>query len=244
MKDSKRLLKAVAALVASVVLCLGVCLAWFSANRKVDANNANTAIRDINIKSFEVKAYRLTRASGAGNAVAYNVGTEAVSTSIKMSDYGGLVGNSSTALLLEFSYVFNEALGKNYAIYAHCDNTRGDVTGKTVGDALRLNCSLSSVINFYDIAETQTGAKPSAVTQSTQKSEEVIPDTKGSLITIKNAISDAGADGTQTVKFYCLIDYVESKVYTQYYKALSIEGTTLSTPMDFDNDISFYMQEA
>lgn len=244
MKVSKRLLKAVAALVASVILCLGVCLAWFSANNKVDANNANTAVRDINIKTFEVKAYRLTRASGVGNAIVYNVGNEAVGTSIKMSDYGGLVGNASTALLLEFSYVFNEALGKNYAIYAHCNDTRCDVTGKTVGDALRLNCSLSSVINFYDIAETQTGEKPSEVTQSAQKTEEVLPDTKSSLITIKDGISDAGADGTQTIKFYCLIDYVESKIYTQYYKALSIEGTTLSTPMDFDNDISFYMQEA
>lgn len=244
MKASKKLLKAVIGLALSVILCAGVCLAWFSVNEKVGADGSHTTIKDINIKEFEVRAYRLTLANNAGGVPTYNVGSDAAEESVKMSDYGGLTGGTATALLLEFSYVFSEALGKNYAIYAHCNNTRGEVTGKTVDNALRLNCSLSSVINFYDISGTQTGKKPSTVTQSTAKTEEAIPDTNGSLITIRDGISDAGADGTETVKFYCIIDYVENKIYSQYYKALTIDGTTFSTPMDFSNDIHFYMEEA
>ena len=246
MKATKRLLKAVALLAASVILCIGVCLAWFAVNGKVDATDAETHINDMNIKDFEVKAYRLTLDGYTDDAPTYTVGKEAFSESVKMTDYGGLIANTSTALLLEFSYTFYDDLGRTYAIYAGCNDTRGQITeGDTVEGVMHLSCALSSVIDFYDIKGSQTGAKPSTVTQNTEaKAGRDVPNTDGSIITILDGISDSGADGRTTVKFYCIIDYVENKIYSQYYKALTIEGTTFSTPMDFANDIYFYIEEA
>lgn len=241
MKATKRLFKAIAALVASLILCIGVCLAWFAVNRKVEANDSNSRIGDINIKDFEVKAYRLTFTGNTNGLPNYTVGDEALSESVKMHDYGGLVNDDTTALLLEFSYTFYEDLGKTYAIFADCDSTRGEITGGTVDGEMRLNCALSSVISFYDIYGTQTGAKPAAVRQSTAKSAEAVEDTDGSVVTILDGITDTGADGTETLKFYCIIDYVENRIYAQYYRALTIPGTTFSTPMDFENDIYFYI---
>lgn len=42
MNASKNFIRAIAALVASSVLCVGVCLAWLSANKKVDAGGFNS----------------------------------------------------------------------------------------------------------------------------------------------------------------------------------------------------------
>lgn len=239
LKASKTLLKAIIALSASVIMCGGVCLAWFAVNGKVDATDSRTEIRDINIKEFDVKAYRLTLNGTTDGSPNYTVGEEALSENVKMFDYGGLVNDDTTALLLEFTYTFYEDMGKTYAIYADCNATRGAITGDTVDGEMRLNCALSSVINFYDIAGSQPAAKPATVSQSTAKTAEAVEDTDGSVITILNGIKD---DGTTPLKFYCIVDYVENKIYAQYYKALTIEGTTFSTPMDFADDIRFYIE--
>lgn len=239
LKASKTLLKAIIALAASVIMCGGVCLAWFAVNDKVDATDYSSDIGDINIKEFEVKAYRLTLMGTTNGAPDYTVGSEALSDSVKMFDYGGLVNDDTTAVLLEFTYNFYEEQGKTYAIYADCNSTRGEITGDTVDGEMRLNCALSSVINFYDIAGSQTGVKPATVSQSTAKTAEDVEDTDGSIITILTGIKD---DGTTPLKFYCIVDYVENKIYAQYYKALTIEGTTFSTPMDFADDIRFYIE--
>ena len=54
MKASKNLIRAIAALVASSVLCVGVCLAWFSANKKVDAGGFNSYAKGVNIAKFQI----------------------------------------------------------------------------------------------------------------------------------------------------------------------------------------------
>ena len=242
LKASKRLLKAVIALAASVILCGGVCLAWFAVNDRVGAGGSNATSKEINIKDFEIKAYELKTPSYTGGVPTYTVGNEVTGPNVVMSAYGGLI-STTTALLLEFSYTFNEDLGKDYAIFAYCRDTHGEITSKTGSSGLVLDCALSSVVSFYNIAGTQPAAKPSTVTLAAEKNGQDIADTDGSIITIQEGIKDTGADGTKTIKFYCIIDYVENKIYSQYYKALSIEGTTLNTPMDFANDISFYIQE-
>lgn len=250
LKASKGLIKAIACLVASVVLCAGACLAWFTTNGKVDANDLNSNIKSTNITKFEIEAFELTNretdTTGGQTVTKYKVGDKKGATtvqgvySVKMSDYGGLVGGSVTALLLKFTYEFEEDLNKNYAIYANCTKTRSAVQkGDTVGGVMHLKCALSSVISIYDIGETEAGTS-STVTQTDEKQGEEIADSDGSIITLKDGISDSALSGT----FYCIIDYVENKVFTQYYKALTIEGTTLSTPMDFSSDIEFYIGES
>ncbi|MDE6074826.1 MAG: hypothetical protein K2G26_00140 [Clostridia bacterium] len=215
LKVSKRLLKAIIALAASIILCGGICLAWFAMNDKVGANGANTAIKDINIKDFEVKAYELKTPSYEGGVTTYSVGNEVAGPSVEMSAYGEFAGGA-TALLLEFSYTFNEDLGKDYAIFAYCKDTYGEITSKTDGSGLVLDCALSSVISFYEIAGSQPASKPSTVTVDSEKENKDIDDTDGSIVTIQEGIKDTGADGTKTIKFYCIIDYAENKIYSQY----------------------------
>ncbi len=242
MKATKRLFKAIIALVASLVLCIGVCLAWFASNGDVDANGLNESIRSINITKFEIEAYELTfvdtKTVGGKSVTTYTVGDSAGTTGgVTMAEYGGL---GTTALLLKFTYSFEDTLNKNYSIYADCQKTRGEIVISDKTDAtggMLLECALSSVVSFYDIGEVTVGT---TVTQTDEKEEKEVPDTDGNLITLSGGISDETLSGT----FYCIIDYVEDKIYSQYYEALNIEGTTFSTPMDFVKDIEFYMGES
>lgn len=241
MKATKRLVKALIALVASVILCIGVCLAWFATNGETDATGMKSHIKSTNIIKFEIEAYKLTNKStettGEQTVTSYTVGEKIEGTSIEMVEYGGLVNNSVTALLLKFTYTFDEELNKNYGIYADCKNTRGEIGSVGEKENMVLNCALSSVVDFYDIGEIEVGT---TVTQTTEKHGEDVPDTDGTLIPLKDGITDSVKSGT----FYCIIDYNENEIFTQYYKALSIEGTSLSTPMDFLSDIEFYMGES
>ena len=244
MKVTKRLVKSICALVASLVLCIGVCLAWFASNGEVGANDLREGIKSINITKFEVEAFELTdmktQTVDGKSVTTYKVGASVGNSSVEMAEYGGLVANSTTALLLKFTYSFEDTLNKSYSIYADCKNTRGQIGSKNdENGALLLECALSSVVSFYDIGETTVSAA-STVTQKDEKKGEEVPDTDGNLITLSGGISDTELSGT----FYCIIDYVENKIYTQYYKALTIEGTTFSTPMDFVEDIEFYMGES
>ncbi len=243
MKVTKRLIKAVCALVASVVLCIGVCLAWFASNGEVGANGLDESIKSINITKFEIEAYKLTdmktQTVDGESVTTFKVGDAVNGDDVKMAEYGGLY-SSTTALLLKFTYSFEETLDKNYAIYANCKNTRGEVIdGGKVDGVLHVKCALSSVVSFYDIGEGES-SESVTVTQKGEKASEEVPATKGNIITLSGGISDDELSGT----FYCIIDYVEDKIYTQYYQALSIEGTTFSTPMDFVKDIEFYMGES
>lgn len=241
MKATKRLVKALTALVSSVILCIGVCFAWFATNSKTDASGMNSTIKSSNIIKFVIEAYKLTNKStqttGEHTVTSYTVGEKLEGNQIEMAEYGGLVNNSVTALLLKFTYTFDEELNKNYGIYADCKNTRGEIGSEGEGAEMVLNCALSSVIDFYDIGEAEIGT---TVTQTTEKHGTAVPDTDGTLIPLKDGITDSAKNGT----FYCIIDYNENEIFTQYYKALSIDGTSLSTPMDFLSDIEFYMGES
>lgn len=246
MKATKRLLKALIALIASVVLCIGVCLAWFVTNGKVDANNFSSSIKSSNIKEFTIEAFALTdkqtRITGGQTVTTYKVGESAGKSSVSMSKFGGLEGNSITALLLKFTFTFGETLNRNYEIYADCESMRGEIVeGDTVDGIMHLECALSSVIDFYDVSATGEIELGTTVTQTTVKAGTEITGTDGTLIPLIDGISDSDSlSGT----YYCIIDYNEDEVFTQYYKALNIEGTSLSTPMDFLCDIEFYMGES
>lgn len=247
MKVTKRLIKSVCALAASLVLCIGVCLAWFATNGHVDGNGLKSNPGGINIETFTVTAYKLknrtVETTDGVQSITYTVG-DAVSGSdgVKMIDYGTLDVSpdaSETALLLKFDYKFKNVLNKQYAIYAHGKDTYGEIGSDGAGADMILNCALSSVVSFYEIGENESSSSTTVTQNNEAMKEEDIPNTDSNLVTIASGISD-DAEGT----FYCIIDYVEEKIYSQYYKALDIEGTTFSTPMDFDGDIEFYMTES
>ena len=154
MKISKRLIKAIIALVASVALCVGICFAWYARNEKLKADGVTSSIKSINIKSFTVTAITLkdktTQRVDGKDVTTYSVGTVVSDTSALMAPYGNLDGDE-TALLLEFKYTFNEVLGKNYGIFAHLQMLIGDgkVVEETEHQEYDFKCDLSSATCFY-----------------------------------------------------------------------------------------------
>lgn len=241
LKATKNLIRAVIALVASLVLCIGVCLAWYAQNGKVWGDGLNSNIKSTNITQFDVEAYTLsdkvTQTVDGTSVTTFTVvdKIEGDNPVKQMTAYGGMVDVKVTALLLKFTFTFDDTLNKNYAIYANCTDTRSPITG----DGTLLECALSSVISFYGMNSGET-EESTTVTQKAEIKGEAVPDTNRSLITLKDGISDSQKSGT----FYCIVDYVEDKIFTQYYKALTINGTTFSTPMDFSSDIEFYIGES
>lgn len=230
MKASKRLLKAIAALVASLVLCVGVCLAWFAVNGKVSANDAAASVKDINIKSFRVKAYNLTPAEGDDPDLF--VKGEVLKT---LWEYGSLE-SSATALLLEFEWEFagDGTSGKNYNVYAKLEKLLGDVVegDASAGDDYDFKCDLSEAIDFYAVTVSGT---------SVTRESGLAADENGRLTINAQAVPDRPTGTLYTC--YCMISYNDDEIAELYSKALDLGGE-LNSSMGFDDDINFYMEEA
>lgn len=238
MKVSKRLIQAVTALVVSVVLCIGVCFAWFLQNNKVDANGIDPGIRSTNIKTFSVTAVSLsgktTTTENGQSITTYTVGPVISDKSALMAPYGN-IDNIETALLLEFKFTFAASLGKNYGIFAHLQRIIGEGTVQKVTDAesteYDFKCDLSSATGFY-------GAEVSGSTV-TRGTKIVGSDSK--LLNLNGgAVTDSVVNSE--LAFYCIIDYEESDIDLLYRKAGDMGGEIWSQ-MRFDNDIDFYMEE-
>ena len=145
MKASKNLIRAIAALVASSVLCVGVCLAWFSANKKVDAGGFNSYAKGVNIAKFQITAYQLEAVEG--NDTEYKKGEEL--TPAQMKVYGGL-----TAALPPCCWTKSKNLKINTAAITDGGSSGADDTG-----AVEPEKSVSAVDFIYDgvsISDTQS----------------------------------------------------------------------------------------
>lgn len=187
MKASKNLIRAIAALVASSVLCVGVCLAWFSANKKVDAGGFNSYAKGVNIAKFQITAYQLEAVEG--NDTEYKKGEELTPSQMKV--YGGLNGGT-TAVLLRIEYAFKQELGKNYEIHATCKNDERSIT-KVAGED-KFDCYLSDAVTFYRASEA--GGAVSAGEAFGFFKTSGLTETKSKNLKISTAaITDGGSSG-------------------------------------------------
>ena len=236
MKASARLLKSLIALIVSVVLCIGVCLAWFASVKEVDADGLNSFIRSTNIKNFTVTAYSLTDKKTTGGVVSYKVGDALDGKTVKMEEYGNLYGNE-TAVLLKFECTFIETAGKNYDVAAaFAQNVEDPVVKDETGDC-DLMCNLSEVLDFFGTDITDTVAKGDTVTRGS----ELSPEEDGSEVNLNGG---AASDGDLTYTFYCIIDYSDTRIQAKYMYALNnIEGCSLNSQMRFEDNMSFYVAE-
>lgn len=242
MKATKRLLGAIAALVASIVLCIGVCLAWFSVNDKVNGNGMQSGVKGVNIKTLNVTAYKLTEAAADG---VYIKGAAISGNAVKMESYGGL-NPATTALLLEISYSFYSAEGKNYNLYAKCNKTLQSVSPVAGGGDL-FECHLSDAVRLYGAAVEGTSV---TLTDSEGKSFFSVEETEDGSQTVKSDVILNGqglSDGTgeETVRLYFVIDYYDLYV-NELYALILNNGGTLNSAITFsgEDDIGFYMEEA
>lgn len=236
LKATKRLISAISALVASLILCIGVCLAWFASNGKTDANGLNSEIRSTNIDSFTVTACSFSKREVAEDgAVTYTV--EGASDGV-MAPYGNIEG-SVTALLLKFDCKFLDDLGKAYELGAAFSKTIKDSVQSSTKAGYDLECNLSEVVEFFAADLTGEITEGKTVTQGKQISFTET-DTKVNL----NGEKVNDGKGT-TYTFYCIVDYGETLIQNKYAYALNnIEGCSLNSQMSFENDMSFFVEEA
>lgn len=180
-KASKRLVISIVALIGSVILCIGVCLAWFAFNNDVNGNGLQTQLRDDDIVSLQVTAYYLNDSVGGyvmateyggnkdkdGNVILdgmleINVDGDAdgvINGSDAMRPFA--YGNSySTAVLFKIDYVLMSDSGKTFRIFAECPydtaDTRLTVEKKDSGD--NFTSKLSNAVKFYEVKEVGDGA--------------------------------------------------------------------------------------
>lgn len=237
MKATKKLIQSLIVLFVSAALCVGVCLAWFTINDKVDANGLNPGLNDVNISELDVTAYTLEKTVGTENE--YTVGADKGKPVI-MEPYGNLEGKD-TALLLKFTYSFNAELGKNYGIFVQYAKTLTNIANqlvtRTENDAqYEFKCDLSLTVSFYTVESV--GVDGATV----RKSSELIAEPDFQNKVNLNGGAAADKNGEPRV-FWCIIDYEESKVEELYAYALDNLNGSLNSQMRFENDMSFYMAE-
>ena len=242
MKASVKLVKALVGLAVSVVLSIGVCLAWFSTNNKVDGDGASSTLSDINISKFTVTAYNLKKSAEGVDAdgngyIDYEILAADDSGSFVMKPYGNLDG-LDTAVLLKFTYDFKMALGKDYGIFVQYAKTLFNednaMVSRNEGDATyEFKCDLSSAVGFYGAQVSSGTARRLAKVDSVEENKNLL-----------NLNGGAATDGEgATREFYCIVDYVETNVEELYTYVLDELNGSLMSQMKFVNDMGFYMAE-
>lgn len=166
---SKKLVLAIVALVVSVVVCVGACLAWFALNEKVSGNGLNFELRGDDLVSFNVTAYYLEydavtasytlAESGNHGDILNDVDQNAngiINAEDKMRPYG--VGVSyTTAVLFKMDYEFKSDSEKDFRIFCECPtSTRLSVVRTPeLGDD-DFNSSLSNAIKFENAEKSNS----------------------------------------------------------------------------------------
>lgn len=244
LKVSKRLWRAIVTFIASLVLCAGVCFAWFAVSAKVDGNGMATEFEGINIKNFSVKAYSLQETNGNLTVDSYLTGSK-----VEMQPYGGTIGtdNSTQALLLEISYEFKSVTGKKYNIYSGCDEVAQFVSKIEGKDSF--TCHLSDAVKYNRATVSGVPAKGTAVTLVADSELSYLYQTENEdseSVYAKRTLQLNGDEITDssslTGKFYLVIDYDALYVAELYSAVLNADGT-LNSEIAFGGDMNFYMQE-
>lgn len=238
LKASKRLVTAIIGFVLSLVLCIGVCLAWFAINGEVDANGLNSGMRGINITQFSVTAYTLKDRKTANGVTTFTLGEEAtvVDDAVKMENYGNLFGRE-TALLLEFSYDFDKALGSNYGIFAEFTKTIEDENGVVENPESNGNflSDLSAATAFYGASLAAGTGGATVVTQSAGLTAD-----ESERVNLNNSAATDEHAGT-VEKFYCIIDYDQQKISDLYLRVTFLGGSIWSQ-IEFNYNMLFYIK--
>ncbi|MGN0808035.1 MAG: beta strand repeat-containing protein [Candidatus Coproplasma sp.] len=176
-RASKRLIMSIIALVASVILCIGVCLAWFAMNNEVSGNGMQTQVKSGDIVDFNVTAYYLNYETNAysvtnGNfelngipvTVDYNndkiintLSTESEGTKKDVMRPYSVSGGYTTAVLFKVEYEIVDGSSKKFRIFAECDeDSRLKVTDEDEDD--NFTSYLSNTVTFVSAAQSETAS--------------------------------------------------------------------------------------
>lgn len=261
-KASKRLVISVIALVVSVLLCIGVCLAWFAMNNDVNGNGLQTQIRGDDIVSLQVTAYYLNTSSAdtASSADTYVKaangnkdkdgndifdGTTAINVDVNddgVIDNGDKMrpfayGNSySTAVLFEIDYELLSDSKKTFRIFAECPSDTADtrLTVKEDEEDEKDDNFTSNLSNAVKFNEVTTDS----TTYSTDGTSSAFINSeheKSFKLDFYKGIT-VGEDGAKGTK-YLIMDYDSEKF--SYLSSLVLEnGGNLNSGLELTGDIT------
>lgn len=175
-RASKRLINAIIALVASVILCIGVCLAWFAMNNNVSGEGMQTQVKSGDIVDFNVTAYYLNYDNNSysvteGNFTLNGKDIEVDHNNDKIintltSESGGstqkdemrpysVSGGYTTAVLFKVDYEIVDGSQKKFRIFAECDkNSRLKVTDEDKDG--NFTSYLSNAVTFFSATQSAT----------------------------------------------------------------------------------------
>ena len=174
-KASKRLISAILALIASVLLCIGVCLAWFAVNNDVRGDGLQTQINSNEVVGFNVTAYFLDYSSlnktysivngnkdiikdANGNVITVDYNSDTIINSDGnnkdvMRPFS-LSGEYTTAVLFKIDYEILGSSENNFRIFAQCPDTSRIKVTPVDGSPNNFTSSLSNTVKFVQVQKS------------------------------------------------------------------------------------------
>ncbi|MGN0812896.1 MAG: Ig-like domain-containing protein [Candidatus Coproplasma sp.] len=176
-RASKRLINAIIALVASVILCIGMCLAWFAMNNDVSGNGMQTQVKSGDIVDFKVTAYYLNYDNNAysvtegnftlnGNDIEVDHNNDKIINTLT-SESGGstqkdvmrpysVSGEYTTAVLFKVEYEIVDGSEKKFRIFAECDENSRLKVSPVENSTTDFTSYLSNTVNFVSATQSAT----------------------------------------------------------------------------------------
>ena len=249
---SKRLITAIIGFVLSVVLCLGICLAWFAMNKHADSGGSSVSINNGEIVRFDVNVYYLNTASGGfikastGNVAVEN-GTVDHETQGKIDEgdnmrpYGGFGNNYATAVLFDIEYEIRVS-DKSYRIFASCPKENGDLSVTPIDETKNsFTSDLSNVVGFYNAKET--GAYYNKTTNSADTFLQS-DFRKIFNVSLKNNIvpnTANGSNGNFEGRVLFIMDYMQAP-FNLLSTLMASEGGRLDSRLVFNGDLTISIE--
>ena len=247
LKASKKLITSIICFALSLVLCVGVCLAWFAVNKKVESDGAKVGVRNSDIVKFKVTVHYLNGATGGyrqastGNVTgAGNVdinGDGVLVSEDSMRPYGGLA-TFTTAVLFEIDYEIVTS-DKHYRIYASCPEDNAFTVEPLDEEKKNFESALSNTVGFYDVKVSNDGE---VFSKSGNQAEAFIKNNndKRNVIMLKENIVPSTADeetGNYVGKTYVIMDYMPESFI--YLSSLMIgAGGSLQSKLSLPGDLT------
>lgn len=260
MRATKKLVSAILALIASIVLCIGGCLAWFSNNERVEVSGVNNQFRGSGIVDFKVTAYYLDaldkdfvnfEKATTGNldvlgAVKVDGNGDGVlnqNSDDKMRPYT-LSSNYSSVVLFKIEYELLPDAEKNYRVYVSCSQD----------DRLKVNSAgtnsySSSLSNAVWFANGKVAGETFSPDNDTRTAFVNNSNEKVFKIDLFKGIQPSGEQegkynekGNYADTQYIMMDYDRDRF--AYLSSLVLEnGGGLSSALNLVGDINFGIEE-
>ncbi|MGN0824214.1 MAG: Ig-like domain-containing protein [Candidatus Coproplasma sp.] len=262
-KASKRLISAIIALIASVLLCIGVCLAWFAVNNDVRGDGLQTQIKSNEVVGFSVTAYFLDYSESAKTYSIVNGNKDIIkdaSGNVITVDYNGdtiinsdgsnkdvmrpfsLSGEYTTAVLFKIDYEILGSSENNFRIFAQCPDT-SRITVEEVGDTDNFTSNLSNTVKFVqaqasDDAYGALTGKQTFVNELYEKSFHI------SLFDgiNKDSLGSKNGSGNYEDTKYVIMDYDKDR-FTYISSLLLESGGGLNSGLTLLGDITLGIEE-